>query len=58
MLCSQLQSHGGQCCYRRSHQLCVLQVMVSLSMQEWQDIVDAYQLKGKQPFIAPSGIGK
>nr|XP_002132004.1 non-structural maintenance of chromosomes element 4 homolog A [Ciona intestinalis]XP_009862466.1 non-structural maintenance of chromosomes element 4 homolog A [Ciona intestinalis] len=31
------------------------QVIVSLSMDEWYAIIDAYQLKGKQPYIPTPG---
>lgn len=30
------------------------QVMVSMSMEEWRDIIDAYELQGRAPFIEPS----
>nr|CAB3264451.1 non-structural maintenance of chromosomes element 4 homolog A [Phallusia mammillata] len=34
------------------------QIMVSMSMDEWEQVIDAYQLKGKPPYIPPSVISK
>lgn len=33
------------------------QVMVSMSMDEWRDIIDAYELEGRAPFIEPPQKG-
>lgn len=35
---------------------CLLQTIVSLSYDEWEELVEAYDLKGKTPCIKPSAV--